>query len=79
MSRTYLIRLEENELGQILDGLRAREATWRATAQYQARGYLADDSIAIEACRDEAEATRIADFYTRIIHDLERQRGEQHG
>jgi len=79
MSKTYRICLGENELGQIIDGLRARETTWRATAEYHAIGYLADDSVAIEACRDEEEATRIADFYIAIIRDLERQRDAQRG
>lgn len=79
MSQTYLIRLGENELGQILDGLRVRETTWRATAEYHACGHLADDSVAIEACRDEVEATHIADFYTAIIRDLEHQREAQRG
>lgn len=77
MSKTYLIRLGENELGQVLDGLRVRESTWRATAEYHACGHLADDSVAIEECSDETEATRVADFYTAIIRDLERQRDAQ--
>lgn len=78
MSKTYMIRLGKNELGQILDGLRMREVSWRGTAEYLVSDQLADDSIAIEECRDEHEATRIADFYAAIIRDLERQRDEQH-
>lgn len=77
MSRTYWICLGENELGQILDGLRVREVSWRATAEYLGANCITDDSVAIEECRDDAEATRIADFYAAIIRDLERQRDEQ--
>ena len=77
MSKTYLIRLEENDLGQILDGLRAREESWRKTADYFRSGYNPDDSFAIEECNGEHEANQIALFYARIIRSLERQRDEQ--
>ncbi len=79
MSKTYLIRLEENDLGQILDGLRAREESWRKTADYFRSGYNPDGSFAIEACNDEYEADRIAEFYSRIIREVECQRDEQRG
>lgn len=77
MSKTYLIRLEENELGQIIEGLQAREESWRRTADYFRIGYNTDDSFAIEECNGEYEAAEIAQFYSRIILDLERQRDEQ--
>ena len=81
MSKTCLIRLEENGLGQILDGLKAREESWRMTADYFRSGYIRDDAFAIEECieecNDEHEADRIAEFYSRIIRDVERQRDEQ--
>jgi len=77
MSKSYLIRLEENDLGQIIEGLQAREESWRKTADYFRSGYNADDSFAIEECNDEHEADKIAQFYSRIIQNLERQRDEQ--
>ncbi len=77
MSRTFLIRLEENDLGQILDGLKAREESWRKTADYFRSGFNTDDAFAIEECNDEHEADRIAQFYSRIISDIERQCDEQ--
>ena len=77
MSKTYLIRLEENDLGQILEGLQAREESWRKTADYFRSGFNPDDSFVIEECSDEHEADRIAQFYSRIIRDLESQRDEQ--
>ncbi len=79
MSKTYLIRLEENDLGQILDGLKAREESWRKTADCFRSGYNPDDSFAIEECNDEHEADRIAEFYSRIIREVERQRDDQRG
>jgi hypothetical protein len=79
MKTSYLIRLEDNDLGQILDGLRAREESWRKTADYFRFGYSADGASVIEECNDEHEAARIAEFYSRIIRDVERQRDEQRG
>lgn len=77
MSKTYLLRLEENDLGQILDGLIAREESWRKTAEYFRSGYNPDDSFVIEECSGEQEANQLALFYGRIIRNLERQRDEQ--
>ena len=66
----------ENDLGQILDGLRVREESWRRTGDYFRSGNL-DDAFAIEECNGEHEANQIALFYARIIRNLERQRDEQ--
>jgi hypothetical protein len=79
MKKSYLIRLEDNDLGQILDGLRAREESWRTTADYFRSGCSADHPFAIEECSGEHEADRIAETYSRIIRDVERQRDEQRG
>lgn len=79
MSKTYHIQLEENDLGQILDGLREREKSWRRTADYIRSGGDGDDAFAIEECSDEHEAESIAKFYSRIIRDLEGQRKKQGG
>jgi len=77
MRKTYLLRLDGNDLGQILDGLRVREQSWRKTADYFRSGYNPDDSFVIEECNGEHEANEIALFYARIIRNLERQRDEQ--
>lgn len=77
MRKTYFIQLEDNDLGQIIDGLREREESWQRTAEYFRSGENAIAMFAIEECTDEYEAEQIAQFYARIIHDLERQRREQ--
>ncbi len=77
MSKTYLIHLAENDLGQILDGLKVREESWRKTADYFRSSFNPEDDFVIEPCNDEYEADRIAQFYSRIIRDLERQRDKQ--
>jgi len=56
MSKAYLLRLEEYDLGQILEGLQAREESWRKPADYFRSCYNPDDSFAIEECNDEHEA-----------------------
>jgi uncharacterized protein YdcH (DUF465 family) len=77
MSKTLLLRLDDNDLGQILEGLQTREESWRRTAEYFRSGHNPDDSFVIEECNSEYEAKQIALFYARIIHNLERQRDEQ--
>jgi hypothetical protein len=76
MIKNYLLRLSENDLGQVLDGLRVREESWRKTGNYFRSGGL-DDALAIEECNGEHEANQIALLYARIIRNLERQRDEQ--
>ena len=65
---------EANDLGQILEGLRIREESWRNTAIYLRDGYFPDDTFVCEECSDEQEAENIANFYQRIILNLEQQR-----
>jgi hypothetical protein len=77
MKKTILLRLDDNDLGQILDGLRVREESWLKTAEYFRSGHNSDDSFVIEECNGEYEASQIALIYSRIIHDLEHQREQQ--
>ena len=77
MSKIYFLRLDENDLGQIIDGLQAREESWRRTADYFRSGGIADGSFEIEECNGEYEANQMALFYARILRNLERQRDEQ--
>jgi len=88
MAHTYTIRLERNDLGQALDGLRCREehgATrrrlWRdefhesltISARWISNGDSRSSSRPIEECRDAHEARGIAEHYQRIIAALEAQ------
>ncbi|MGD0085961.1 MAG: hypothetical protein ABSC24_02415 [Verrucomicrobiota bacterium] len=79
MNKIYFLRLGENDLGQIIEGLQAREESWRRTANYLRSGYNSDDSFVIEECNGEYEANQIALFYERVLRNLERQRDEQRG
>ncbi len=75
--KKYRIELEANDLGQILDGLRVREESWRRTAAYLRDGDFHGEPFLCEECSDEHEAETIADLYQRIILSLERQMNEQ--
>ena len=61
--------LDENEWGQILDGLRCRAETYEETVRYYESGH-ADGEIA--EVRDVDEAREMADYYREIIGKIER-------
>jgi hypothetical protein len=77
--KIYRIELESIDLCQILDGLRAREESWRNTAIYLHDDYFPNDSFVCEECSDWEEAEQIADHYKRLISDIERQMDDQGG
>jgi hypothetical protein len=72
--RKFTIELDDFDLGQVLDGLEARAAIWEKTAEYHRTGKA---DIAIEECRDEAEAAKIAAHYRSIISKIQKQREAQ--
>lgn len=76
MSKTYLIRLEKNDLGQLLDGLQARAEAWEKTAGFHRTGVSPADFI-VEECTDADEADSIATHFRSIISQIEEQREEQ--
>jgi hypothetical protein len=61
-----MIALDSLDVGQLLDGLRAREESWRKTAEYLETGYSAEDSFICEKCHDLHEAEKIAQHYGKI-------------
>ena len=79
MGKTFYLRLDGFDLGQILDGLRCRQESWTNTAIYLRDEYFPDDSFVCEECSDTDEAQKIADHYQRIINAIERQVDEQGG
>lgn len=73
MGKTYTLRLDENDLGQLLDGLRDRSESWHKTAEYLESDDGLGDGFVIEECNDAEEARAIAAHYDRIIASIERQ------
>ena len=67
------IELDENDWGQIMDGLICRAEDYERTARYHETGF-ADDLI-IEV-RDAGEARNLANWYRRMAEDI---RGQLNG
>lgn len=76
MSKTYVLRLDDHEVGQLLDGLEARAAAWTKTADYHRTGESPPGFI-VEECNDADEANRIATHYRSIIAKIQKQQEEQ--
>lgn len=73
MGTIHTLRLDSNDIGQILDGLRCRADSWRETATYLETGHASRDDFIAEECNDAEEAQNIADHYERIIRSIESQ------
>lgn len=76
MPKTIQIKLDENDLGQLLDGLETRAEAWEKTANYHRTGESPPDFI-VEECNDAHEADGIANHYRSIIAKIRKQREEQ--
>ena len=79
MGNEFQIRIDSLDLGQILDGLRSRQESWKNTAIYLRDGFFPDDAFVCEECSDPDEAERIASHYERIIRSIEQQIDQQSG
>ena len=79
MGNEFQIRVDNLDLGQILDGLRSRQESWKNTAMFLRDGFFPDDAFVCEECSDPGEAERIASHYERIIRSIEQQIDQQGG
>ncbi|WAC20400.1 hypothetical protein OVA24_03280 [Luteolibacter sp. SL250] len=78
MGRTYLIELDHNDLGQLLEGLEMRADSWERTAHYLHCGEFPEDGIFLaEECHRPEEATDIASHYREIISKIRDQMDNQ--
>ncbi len=77
MGTTCTIRLERNDLGQLLDSLRSRSEAWHGTAEYLESGVTPRDDFVIEECNDADEARAVAEDYDRIIATIKAQIKQQ--
>jgi len=73
MRKIYTLRLDSNDIGQILDGLRCRADSWRETAGYLESVHATRDDFIAEECSNADEARSIASIYERIIREIEMQ------
>ncbi len=74
MGKRIVIRLDDVDLGQVIDGLQVRADSWRATEHYFETGKAPGT---IEECTDAYEAHTIAERYERIIKSIVSQQNEQ--
>ena len=79
MGKEFQIKLDSLDLGQILDGLRARQESWQSTAIFLREDYFPGDAFVCEECSDPGEADNIAAHYQRVIQSIERQIDNQGG
>ena len=74
MAKTYRIKLDDLDLGQLLDGLEIRAESWDKTAAHLRDGTMsAGEFFAIEECSKPEEADCIAKSYRSIISKISRQ------
>jgi len=74
MGKKYTFTLNENDVGQLLDGLAIRAESWEKTADYLRDGSMPEGNIfIIEDCSEPTEADAIAEHYRSIIKKIERQ------
>lgn len=74
--RTYTIKLNSHDLGQLLDGIEQRALSYRNTENYHACGKTLSDDI-VEEVTDADEARQIAEHYERIIATVHAQMAQQ--
>ena len=72
MDDFVLLRLSRTDVGQILDGLHERMNVWKGTYEYFKKGHTELCDV-IEECSDADEAKAIADYYAKIIKNIEKQ------
>jgi hypothetical protein len=72
----FHIKIDDHDLGQLLDGLETRADAWEKTAAYHRTGHSPPDFI-VEECNDANEAVRIASHYRSIIAKIRKQQEEQ--
>ena len=81
MSQKWItLKLEEADVGQILDGLECRRDAWRRTAEVLESGDESGDGMfEIEECRDSDEARWLAERYEAILGKIRGQMKGDHG
>lgn len=73
------LTLSDDDVAQLLDGLRLRAEAWTRTVDYLESGFNSGDAFICEECSDSHEARSIAQHYQRIIARIEHQIWSQGG
>ncbi len=73
MSSIYSLKLNAEDVLQVIDALNARASAYEETARYL-RGEANDDEFIIaEDCRDDVEAEEIAKHFRDIARSIDSQ------
>lgn len=75
--KSFTITLDSTDIGQLLDGLSDRAASWRRTADYLEGGE--SDGLVIEECSDSEEAEKIACHFEDLVKSIREQIEAQGG
>lgn len=73
MARQIRLTLDDGDVGQIMDGLEVRAASWRKTFRFLASGEPPEPFFVAEECSDANEAKKIAEHYERLIETISAQ------
>lgn len=73
MARLIELRLDDSDVGQIIDGLEVRAASWRNTYRYLVTGEPPQPFFVAEECSDADEARKLAEHYERLIVEITKQ------
>jgi len=73
MKKTFLIRLNDTDLGQAIDGLHARAKDWENTAYYLRSGKAPEKFFVAQECNGLEEASRLSKHYRSILRKIEKQ------
>lgn len=72
--KTIKLELDEDDVGQVFDGLEVRRDAWRRTAESLESGDESGDGMfLIEECSDADEARWLAERYDAIIRKIRGQ------
>ncbi len=66
------LRLPQNFVGQVLDGLEVLIDEWAYTAEYLEHGAVRQDMV-VRDCHKPEEARRMAASYSKIYDDIAQQ------
>jgi len=75
--KSFTITLDSIDIGQLLDGLLDRAASWRRTADYLEGGK--SEGLVIEECSDAEEAANIASHFEDLVKSIQNQIEAQGG
>lgn len=79
MRERVSVNFNRSDLAELVNILRVRAESWRATAEHLEAGYSNVDSFVLEQCENSAEATRTGEHFENVAATIETQIAQQGG